>query len=124
ARRVDSRGRCRLIARETGARRTMSVYAVAVAEAQSRTAGADHNGQIRAIWQSSRLARLPARCQELLMAEPRERAVVAGEMIRWDEHILALVTEGRICIFMSARGRRAAMRYVSPGEMFGLPTVI
>lgn len=79
---------------------------------------------VEAIWRSGRLAELPRRLRDLLAQETRVRDLDTGEIIHWDRPILGHVLSGCVCIFMARRGRRAALRYVPEGDMFGLPTVI
>jgi CRP/FNR family cyclic AMP-dependent transcriptional regulator len=76
------------------------------------------------IWRTGRLADLPRRLREVLAPETRVRELETGEIVHWDRPILGRVLTGCLCIFMARRGRRAALRYVPEGEMFGLPTVI
>lgn len=75
-------------------------------------------------WRASRLTDLPEDLQAKLIPDTRSVVLDAGERLRWDDPILGVVAEGLLCIFMASRGRQAAIRYIGPGEMFGLPSVI
>jgi CRP/FNR family cyclic AMP-dependent transcriptional regulator len=80
--------------------------------------------EIEALWSTGRLAQLPASCREALAPETRIRSLETGEFVHWEGPTLYVVVTGCVCIFMSSRGRRAALRYVPDGEMLGLPTMI
>jgi len=79
---------------------------------------------LRRAWQSSRLGHLPAELQSAMLSEATELKLGRGEILQWEDRILALVVSGRVCAYLTSGDRRVAIRYYEQSDVLGLPTIV
>lgn len=87
------------------------------------------SGEALRAWQRSLFGKRPSDEFRSLLDEARETDLEAGEIVHRvitdGEPVLAIVTDGLLRIYTgSTEGREVTVRYMTAGDIFGLPTVL